>query len=173
MEVMSFTHDMIMVTDVSPSKDMMQSKPAITANGTIPSYNVVTPVQPIPNSYKDPLRELVLISESDSANQPDSQVLSNMTTLAKEASKLENIREVQPNEMKKAYESPAPLGRKAKPEKSNITTLFTDPRDYVDPNKEREFLEKLEALEETDSEAFDGMFYSYSKSRCIMYTTLA
>lgn len=38
----------------------------------------------------------------------------------------------------------------------NITTLFTDPKDIVDPVKEKEFMRKLQALEDTDSECFDG-----------------
>lgn len=36
--------------------------------------------------------------------------------------------------------------------------MFTDPKDIVDPVKEKEFMKKLQALEDTDSECFDGTF---------------
>lgn len=34
--------------------------------------------------------------------------------------------------------------------------MFTDPKDIVDPIKEKEFMKKIQALEDTDSECFDG-----------------
>lgn len=36
---------------------------------------------------------------------------------------------------------------------SNLTTVFQDTKDIVDPQKEKEFLEKLRILEESDSDA--------------------
>ncbi|KFB42555.1 AGAP000413-PA-like protein [Anopheles sinensis] len=65
--------------------------------------------------YRDPLRELVMISESTSVDENYAQ---NVKTLAIDAS-----------------------------------TLDHNPKDIVDPVREREFLKTLEALEDTDSEA--------------------
>lgn len=116
--------------------------------------------------YKDPLRELVLISEAICIDDKDTTYLSNVKILAKEATVLEHIKEVLPEQAGLMPLSPAPLGgqhpqstavagKVAVPEVTSTLNLFQDPKDMVDPIKEREFLKKLEALDD-DSEGFDG-----------------
>lgn len=118
--------------------------------------------------YKDPLRELVLISEAICIDDKDTTYLSNVKILAKEATVLEHIKEVLPEQAGLMPLSPAPLGGQHTPsasiagktaasEVSTTLNLFQDPKDMVDPIKEREFLKKLEALDD-DSEGFDGIY---------------
>lgn len=179
---MSFAHDIVMVADdgtplvppadskmtpqiTDPSKQKTTVKfqsTAVVPNGTtVPNSTaskqngqlksgVLSPTK----NYKDPLRELVLISETTcTTDKQDTIFLSNVKTLAKQATTLENVKEIQPSEqIRQEHLSPVPL---KPPPKSLI--MFNDPKDTVDPVKEREFLKKLEALDETDSEAFDGM----------------
>ena len=119
--------------------------------------------------YKDPLRELVLISEAICINEKDTAFMTNVKTLAKEATTLDHIKEVVPEQAGIMPLSPAPLGSSVTtapaPPTNEITSttfnLFQDPKDMVDPVKEREFLKKLEALDEADSEGFDGLFFFY------------
>ncbi|XP_053678362.1 uncharacterized protein LOC128728743 [Anopheles nili] len=116
--------------------------------------------------YKDPLRELVIISESASVDENYAQ---NVKTLAIDASTLDHVHEIDIS----AIPSPGPSNRRqdAGPQQpaglqqppatgpsapqQNIgqLTLFQNPKDVVDPVREREFLKTLEALEDTDSEA--------------------
>lgn len=119
------------------------------------------------SDYKDPLRELVLISEAICVNDDNVAYQTNVKSLAKEATVLEHIKEVHPEQAGLMPLSPAPLGGQyaATPAaaaavlpKVDVATklnLFQDPKDMVDPVKEREFLKKLEALDD-DSEGFDG-----------------
>lgn len=110
--------------------------------------------------YKDPLRELVLISEAICINDKDNAYLTNVNTLAKEATVLEHVKEVLPEQAGQMHLSPAPLGGHHPVTKTGevptTLNLFQDPKDMVDPVKEKAFLKKLEALEEGDSEGFDG-----------------
>lgn len=111
--------------------------------------------------YKDPLRELVLISEAICINDKDNAYLTNVSILAKEATVLEHVKEVFPEQAGQMPLSPAPLGGQhlvLSPPPSTTLNLFQDPKDMVDPIKEKAFLKKLEALEEGDSEGFDGRF---------------
>lgn len=110
-------------------------------------------------NYKDPLRELVLISETPTL-KPDNTYVSNVTTLAKEATILEHVKEVHPEPAGGVVRSPS-LAAPTKVEKSIVSTdveksslsvMFQDPKDIVDPVKEQEFLRKLQELEESDSE---------------------
>lgn len=120
--------------------------------------------------YKDPLRELVLISEAICVNDDNVAYQTNVKSLAKEATVLEHIKEVHPEQAGLMPLSPAPLGGQyaATPaagaaaaavlpnvDVATKLNLFQDPKDMVDPVKEREFLKKLEALDD-DSEGFDG-----------------
>lgn len=109
-------------------------------------------------NYKDPLRELVLISEAICVNDKDTAYLTNVKSLAKEAAVLENVIEVMPEQAGLMPLSPAPLGGQAAitAEMPSTLNLFQDPKDMVDPTKEREFMKRLEALDEADSEGFDG-----------------
>lgn len=189
LDVMSFAHDIVMVADdgttliTSESKVGPQSqdpselktspncrvssakinKPNSSVNQ--PYSNVLlntgnlAPTLDNKDCYKDPLRELVLISEAVcTTDKQDTTFLSNVKTLATEATTLDNIKEIQPSEqIRQEHLSPVPL----KTQPKTLTTMFKDPKDIVDPVKEREFLKKLEALDETDSEAFDGANYLF------------
>lgn len=149
------------------------SLPASTAG-----HHVITGTTP-GIDYKDPLRELVLISEAICIDDKDTTYLSNVKILAKEATVLEHIKEVLPEQAGLMPLSPAPLGgqhppstilagKTAVPEVNTTLNLFQDPKDMVDPIKEREFLKKLEALDD-DSEGFDGTlnFYHFKTGFCI------
>ncbi|XP_052899945.1 uncharacterized protein LOC128306464 [Anopheles moucheti] len=115
--------------------------------------------------YKDPLRELVIISESASVDENYAQ---NVKTLAIDASTLDHVHEIDISAMPppgtlyrrdpapqqhqiSAQQQPAEAGT----QQQNLgqLTLFQNPKDVVDPVREREFLKTLEALEDTDSEA--------------------
>lgn len=106
--------------------------------------------------YKDPLRELILMTE-ESAAKVDEQYAS---TLAKEASALNNVREIRIEanlNVAKSIQKPVTLVTSvatALPAKevSNLSAVFQDKKDMVDPIKEREFLMKLNAMEESDTE---------------------
>ncbi|XP_035782462.1 uncharacterized protein LOC118461347 [Anopheles albimanus] len=119
--------------------------------------------------YKDPLRELVMISDSVSV---DENYALNVKTLAIDASTLDHVHEVDISQMPTVAAAmggsgsctatrpttPATLtatGAPTQQQQQNLgqLTLFQNPKDVVDPVKEREFLKTLEALEDTDSEA--------------------
>ncbi|XP_049532157.1 uncharacterized protein LOC125949289 [Anopheles darlingi] len=129
--------------------------------------------------YKDPLRELVMISDSASV---DENYALNVKTLAIDASTLDHVHEVDVSQMPAVAAAMAGPGscsttRPTTPATTMATgasqqqqqqqhqqpsqqqqnlgqlTLFQNPKDVVDPVKEREFLKTLEALEDTDSEA--------------------
>uniref|UniRef100_A0A182YCS3 Ion transport domain-containing protein n=1 Tax=Anopheles stephensi TaxID=30069 RepID=A0A182YCS3_ANOST len=125
--------------------------------------------------YKDPLRELVIISESASVDENYAQ---NVKTLAIDASTLDHVHEIDISAMPPPGQSyrrdPGPQQQQQQqlssqqqsgveahqqqqqpPQQQNLgqLTLFQNPKDVVDPVREREFLKTLEALEDTDSEA--------------------
>lgn len=101
--------------------------------------------------YKDPLRELILMAEK-SAAKVDEQYATN---LAKEASILNNVKEIR-IDLNKTISKPVTILTPAPPstqtEATNISSVFQDKKDIVDPVKEREFLMKLNAMEESDTE---------------------
>lgn len=165
LDVMSFAHDIVMISDTSAAvgtaiMDASKTKQVSVYDGigTIAGgrkqsidevNNTLSKLQagPQPRNYKDPLRELVLISET-STLKPDNTYVSNVNTLAKEASILEHVKEVRPEQGAAPMidKTVAPVG------KSTLTTMFQDPKEIVDPAKEREFLKKLQELDESDSE---------------------
>uniref|UniRef100_A0A182RKY4 Ion transport domain-containing protein n=1 Tax=Anopheles funestus TaxID=62324 RepID=A0A182RKY4_ANOFN len=115
--------------------------------------------------YKDPLRELVIISESASVDENYAQ---NVKTLAIDASTLDHVHEIDISAMpppgalyrrdpvpqqQQATTQQQPAGPGAQQQNLGQLTLFQNPKDVVDPVREREFLKTLEALEDTDSEA--------------------
>ncbi|XP_058128010.1 uncharacterized protein LOC131290720 [Anopheles ziemanni] len=122
--------------------------------------------------YRDPLRELVMISESTSVDENYAQ---NVKTLAIDASTLDHVHEIDISSMQRPPgQSQYPLQQQgpAQPmqqqqlqqqqqqqqqqqpnQLQGQLTLFQNPKDIVDPVREREFLKTLEALEDTDSEA--------------------
>lgn len=108
-------------------------------------------------NYKDPLRELVLISEAICISD-DTQLHNDVHNLAKQATVLDHCKEVNANQKDKDKPLNLQVNENlvADPNKSNITTLFQDPKDIVDPEKEKEFLRRVEMLEDSDSDAFGG-----------------
>ncbi|XP_055682448.1 uncharacterized protein LOC129789581 isoform X2 [Lutzomyia longipalpis] len=154
-DVMAFTHDIVLCGDEEIDA-MMQQPPAAPGKGGVvkgslhPSQLLQTPAD-----YKDPLRELVIISEAICVT--DKNYLANVQTLAKQATVLENVLEVplKSKEVQKAPpKPPTPAPKVAAGLQSAATTLFQNPQDIIDPEKEKAFLKQLEALEDTDSEAF-------------------
>lgn len=177
---MSFAHDIVMITDTSVAVGtaiMDSTKPShkqvsvyegigAIAGGrkkSIEEVNIsLSKLQDRQASqvrnYKDPLRELVLISETPTL-KPDNAYVSNVNILAKEASVLEHVKEVRP-EPAGSRKQPLPAAKvdtlPIQPEASSLSTMFQDTKDTVDPVKEKEFLQKLQELEESDSEGFGG-----------------
>lgn len=109
--------------------------------------------------FKDPLRELILMTE-DNATKVDETYATN---LAKEASVLTHIKEIrlesktipkpttvvtQPAESIQATQSVAQAPKDVK----TLSTMFQDKNEIVDPVKEQEFLMKISALEESDTD---------------------
>lgn len=94
------------------------------------------------------MRELILISEDVSAKVDESYA----SNLAKEASVLSHVKEIHLET--KVLQKPTTVITPAVPVKDvkNLTTVFQDKSDMVDPVKEREFLMKISAMEESDTE---------------------
>lgn len=133
-DVMSFTHDIVMLNDPTATK----------------TSNTV--------DYKDPLRELVLLSVDGAAKNAQSYA----SVLAQEAAVLGQVKEVHlekcgANALPKSILR-APAVSVAPPTDIGLPglSLFQDPKDVVDPEKEREFLQMLRALEESDSEGLNS-----------------
>lgn len=139
-DVMSFTHDIVMLND---------SNMGVTGGK-----------ESNPGDYKDPLRELVLLSV-DGTTKTDKA--SYASALAQEAAILGHVKEVHldacgPNTIPKSILR-APVVSVAPPADiglSNLSTVFKDPKDIIDPEKEREFLQMLRAIEESDSEGLNS-----------------
>lgn len=109
--------------------------------------------------YKDPLRELILMTEDSSTKVDETYA----TNLAKEASVLTHIKEIhleskpiskpttvitQPEQQAQPIAAAAP----APTDVTNLSTMFQDKTDMIDPVKEREFLLKISAIEESDTD---------------------
>lgn len=109
------------------------------------------------------MRELVLISEEPLAKN-DTAYASSVSALAKEASVLTNLKEVHldasaVHAAKATLRPPSvvpPTATLVAKEITHIKTVFQDPKDMVDPIKEQEFLMKLRAFEESDSEGLNN-----------------
>lgn len=88
----------------------------------------------------------------ESAAKVDEQYATN---LAKEASILNNVKEIR-IDLNKTASKPVTLLTPAPPstqtEATNLSSVFQDKKGIVDPVKEREFLMKLNAMEESDTE---------------------
>lgn len=145
---MSFAQDIVMLDDEAAH---------VSATG-MGKGKGKSSVHPAAVNYKDPLRELVLISEKPP--QPgDPNYHSNVKILAKEATTLDHVQEVKRD---------LPTNNATVPPTANTTTtpapapakhatakqLFLDPKETVNVEKEREFLKQLEALEESECEGF-------------------
>lgn len=184
LDVMSFAHDIVMINDTSmavgtaimeSTKHPQKQVTVYDGIGTIAGgrkksidevNSTLSKLQDrqtsVARNYKDPLRELVLISETPTL-KPDNTYVSNVNTLAKEATILEHVKEVRPEQAGCPTRGPSLTVSKPEqppsiiePEVSNLTTMFQDPKEMIDPVKEKEFLQKLQELEESDSEGFGG-----------------
>lgn len=95
------------------------------------------------------MRELILISENTSAKVDENYA----TNLAKEASVLSHVKEIH-LETKILQKPTTVVTPAAMPiqDVKNLTTVFQDKTDLVDPVKEREFLMRINAMEESDTE---------------------
>ncbi|XP_055617928.1 uncharacterized protein LOC129763150 isoform X2 [Toxorhynchites rutilus septentrionalis] len=176
-DVMAFTQDIVMVsTEPMGPPTIDPTKPAAATTvkkpqTVLPSQSVsVQPEVPPPakltkrqsvvsappayddfppmKNYKDPLRELVIISESPTV---DDHYAQNCRTLANDASTLDHVHEIDLARQSQLRQEE----REEQQQQQNLgqLNLFLDAKDVVDPVKEREFLKTLEALEDTDSEA--------------------
>ncbi|XP_065076368.1 uncharacterized protein iav [Ochlerotatus camptorhynchus] len=164
-DVMSFTQDIVMVstepTSMGPPT-IDPNKPATVRPQTVPEIPPQPPLIkrqsvvsappayddfPPMKDYKDPLRELVIISESTTV---DDTYVQNCKTLAIDASTLDHVHEIN-----LAKQSQLRQEEHKQQEQQTLGQLnpFLEAKDIVDPVKEREFLKTLEALEDTDSEA--------------------
>lgn len=101
------------------------------------------------------MRELILISEDSSAKVD--QIYA--TNLAKEASVLSNIKEIHLETKTTLIQKPATLITPVAPPTpldaggvKNLSSAFQDKANIIDPVKEREFLMKISAMEESDTE---------------------
>ncbi|XP_058063684.1 uncharacterized protein LOC131213624 [Anopheles bellator] len=187
-DVMSFTQDIVMVstettnlvapalmgTTTVPSGAQQHPPVALKIPVTVPAPMVATPalikhhsVEGEPHDdradgkhFKDPLRELVIISESTSV---DENYALSVKTLAIDASTLDHVYEVgvcqQSSQLvgrdQLAFSQQQLQSEQQQPQQQqniNQLALFQNPKDVVDPVKEREFLKTLEALEDTDSD---------------------
>lgn len=87
---------------------------------------------------------------SDGSNKIDETYVTN---LAKEASVLSNVKEIR-LETRVPIQKPVTIVTPSVMPKdvANLSTVFQDKTDIVDPVKEREFLMKISAMEESDTE---------------------
>ncbi|KAL9703540.1 hypothetical protein quinque_007058 [Culex quinquefasciatus] len=108
-----------------------------------PAYDDFLPAK----GFKDPLRELLILSESTSIDEHYAQTC---RTLATDASTLDHVYEIDLNRQSQLRQE-----EHQQQQQQTVGQLnpFLDAKDVVDPVKEREFLKTLEALEDTDSEA--------------------
>lgn len=122
--------------------------------------------------YKDPLRELILMTEDSSTKVDETYA----TNLAKEASVLTHIKEIhleskpiskpttvitQPEQQAQPIAAAAP----APTDVTNLSTMFQDKTDMIDPVKEREFLMKINAIEESDTDGVGNVLGKVSLMR--------
>ncbi|XP_021695000.1 uncharacterized protein LOC5571743 [Aedes aegypti] len=170
-DVMSFTQDIVMVSSEPTGPPTIDpSKPATIAvkPQTAPAAQPIPEIPPQPplvkrqsvvsappayddfppmKDYKDPLRELVIISESPSV---DDHYVQSCKTLANDASTLDHVHEINLTKQNQLRQE-----EQKQQQQQTLGQLnpFLEAKDVVDPVKEREFLKTLEALEDTDSEA--------------------
>ncbi|XP_058444358.1 uncharacterized protein LOC131426000 [Malaya genurostris] len=134
------------VKEIPPTPALMKRQSVVSAP---PAYDDFPPMK----DYKDPLRELVIISEAASV---DEQYAQNVKMLAFDASTLDHVHEIDfTRQIQKRQEEQQQQQQQNQQQQQTVGQLnpFLDAKDIVDPVKEREFLKTLEALEDTDSEA--------------------
>lgn len=166
LETMTFTQEIIMGDPIAlqPGGFKPGSKSKQSNNRSKQRQGMTS------TSFKDPLRELVLISEETNVSNP--QFLTNVKTLAKAATILDNVKEINVGEGISAAKytksqqnrptitdnvsqagatTPNQIPALVVPNIAT-TSLFQNPIDIIDPKEEKEFLRKLKAIENTDSE---------------------
>jgi hypothetical protein len=163
-DVMSFTHDIPLAVDTSapsnipkpptidPSKPMPIHAPTAPTTpakpqGTLVKRHTVPYInEPVPKDFKDPLRELIIITEEPP--EDEQTLLLSVKTLARDATLLDHFEEINlEHHIIEEIVVPAPAVQ------VDTMNIFQNPKDIIDPEKERAFLKTLEALEDTDSEA--------------------
>lgn len=106
LDVMSYTHDIVMIDDMPPITSTSSANDKLDIHKKInldPKNAVQSTLAHIHDGfethkdYKDPLRELVLISEA--FIQTDDTALVNLDNLAKEATILTNVKEIHPEQV--------------------------------------------------------------------------
>lgn len=160
-DVMSFAQDIVVDTKTNlpcNPQTKKENQMSITYNANETS-----------KIFKDPLRELVLISEAIAI--PDANYISNAKTLANAASVLDNVKEIHVG-LGISAKHPIPSAKSSSkpPSAASITqassttakttivpnltasNIFQNPNEIIDPEKEKDFLLKLEQLEDTDDD---------------------
>ncbi|CAD7091762.1 unnamed protein product, partial [Hermetia illucens] len=154
-DVMSFTHDIVLCAEnPEQEQNINNSKPA--ANIAIGKPVINTTVNRTSSSVIDPLRELVLMSETGTST--DTNYLNSVQQLANQASILVQAVPAIPdicNSSSTKATSPKHTQLQTGTEITNMSSIFQDPKDIIDPKKEKAFLKQLEVLEDTeDSDGF-------------------
>lgn len=179
-DAMSFAHDIILASDgntVTMSSDPL-NKHLLTEKIPRRSSQDLHRV-----NFKDPLRELVLISEKPDACV-DTTYMASVMNLAQEAAVLNDIKDVRmglDNEMVgdfAMHPEPSAIQKHTPPIKqktgiNNLATVFHTSIDVVDPVKEMTFLRRLQSLNESDSEGLNSDNLVLSKIALIRRTKKA
>lgn len=171
-DAMSFAHDIILASDgnsVTMSTDPLNKHLITEKLPRRASHDLRI-------NFKDPLRELVLISEKPGSNV-DTTYMTSVMNLAQEAAVLNDIKEVR---MGKDHEFIDSLAGYPEPElptnqKTGISlaSAFHSSKDVVDPVKETTFLRRLRSLDESDSEGLNSDKLVLSKIALIRRTKKA
>lgn len=172
-DAMSFAHDIILASDgnsVTMSSDPLNKHlitEKISRRGSHDLHRI---------NFKDPLRELVLISEKPGSNV-DTTFMTNVMNLAQEAAVLNDIKEVRMGKDHEILDSLAGYPETEPPtnQKTGISlaSAFHSSKDVVDPVKEMTFLRRLKSLDESDSEGLNSDRLVLSKIALIRRTKKA
>lgn len=115
------------------------------------------------------MRELILMTEDGSTKVDETYA----TNLAKEASVLTHIKEIhletktisKPTTMVTQAEQQAQPIAAAPQDVKNLSTMFQDKTDLIDPVKEQEFLMKINAIDESDTDGVGNVLGKVSLLR--------
>lgn len=176
LDVMSFTTEIIVGDDKPGGQQQNQGKfqsNMFQKSAGMSGLNSKNHINETSKYFLDPLRELVLISEAI-LTPNDTNNLQKIKSLANAATVLDNVKEINVGLGISAARPPTiTTTRPVTVPTTTITTpgssskleppgaaapsltasvLFQNPADIIDPEKEKLFLKKLEAIEDTDSE---------------------
>lgn len=159
-DAMSFTHDIILGSDMRSDSIEALNKRVTTEKVPNPHHDQSNNRQKV--NFKDPLRELVLISEKTDLTA-DTTYMSSVNDLAMEAAVLDDMKEVRFGKDHEVSDVAAmnpdlsdSLCHIKALEGADISKAFQSPKDIVDPAKKKEFLRKLRGFEESDSEGLNS-----------------